>query len=56
VTMTEAPAESPRPAFRWWGERVRIVIVAERPAPRAGKRPDPAGQGTPAWHAREVAW
>ncbi|HEX8359791.1 MAG TPA: hypothetical protein VF613_06785 [Longimicrobium sp.] len=53
--MSEATVESQRPAFRWWGERVRIVIVAERRAPRAGMRLDPDDQGPPARQACEVA-
>jgi hypothetical protein len=41
--MAEATlAESPRPAFRWWGERVRIVIAPARWAP---SRPDAAAPG-----------
>ncbi|CAA9360950.1 MAG: hypothetical protein AVDCRST_MAG68-4779 [uncultured Gemmatimonadetes bacterium] len=36
--MTEAtPSESQRPAFRWWGERDRIVIG--RRSSLGGKRP-----------------
>ncbi len=50
--MTEATVESQRPVFRWWGERVRIVIAPERREPRARQRPEPPAQGT---HAREVA-
>lgn len=53
MTMAEAAlAESPRPAFRWWGERVRIVIAPVRWAPQAGSRPDAAAPGT---SAREAA-
>jgi hypothetical protein len=44
--MAEATlAESPRPAFRWWGERVRIVIAPVRWAPQVS-RPDAAASAT----------
>lgn len=44
MSMAEATlAEVPR--FRWWGERVRIVIAPVRWAPLAVSRPDAAAPG-----------